>query len=362
MNQKVFEILTAVLFCGFLGAMSLLYLLLPEETFSDREKRYLAQAPAMERESIASGEWGADAETYMADHIPGRDFFVGLNAYTDLLTGRQVSKDIRVWKDYLLEAPKTPDFGVIDRNMEKINGFADLVDQPVDLMIVPSTGWAAGLPGYEDDAVVDRTMETAGENVIPVDLRPVFAGRPELFYRTDHHWNSEGAYRGCAAYLSHLGLEPREEESFQREDAGLFQGSTYSRSALWLTPGEPMELWVGSEELTAVNGENPEPHAGVLYRERLEELDKYTVFLDGNHSLVRVTNPHGEGKLLVIRDSFSNSLGCYLGESFGEVVLADLRYYKQPLSQLVEQEGFDRILVCYSTGNFLTDTNIVMLR
>ena len=86
------------------------------------------------------------------------------------------------------------------------------------------------------------------------------------------------------------------------------------------------------------------------------------MFLDGNHSVVRVKNPEKQGKLLVIRDSYSNCLGGFLAESYGEVVLVDLRYYRQAVSELVNQEGFDDILVCYSCANFLTDTNLMLLR
>lgn len=64
----------------------------------------------------------------------------------------------------------------------------------------------------------------------------------------------------------------------------------------------------------------------------------------------------------MIRDSFGNSLGGFLAESWQEVVLVDLRYYKQPVSQLVEQEGFNDVLICYSIGNFLSDTNLPLLR
>ena len=86
------------------------------------------------------------------------------------------------------------------------------------------------------------------------------------------------------------------------------------------------------------------------------------VFLDGNHSIVRIQNPDQQGRLLVIRDSYSNCLGGFLAESYGEVVLVDLRYYRQSVSELVQQEGFDDILVCYSCANFLTDTNLMLLR
>ena len=125
-----------------------------------------------------------------------------------------------------------------------------------------------------------------------------------------------------------------------------------------------LELWHGPSALTVTNGETETVHEGVFYRERLQESDKYTVFLDGNHSIVRIDNPErkGSGKLLVIRDSYANSLGCFLAESYETVVLVDLRYYKKAVSELYAQEEFTDILICYCIGNFMTDTNLVWLR
>ena len=360
MQNKKSDFLTVVLFCGFLAMMLLMYLLLPKKDYSEAEKRYLAETPDLNWADVASGDWGNDAETYMADHIPGRDFFVGLNAYFDLWTGRQVGKDIWLKDGRLVEAPVQLNESAIARNMKAINAFGETVGQQVDLMIVPSAGWAMGLAEYQDAAIIDNIYASADVNT--VDVRPVFEGMPSLYFRTDHHWNSEGAHNAYAAYMTELGSNFKTADAFTKDNYGSFQGSTYSRSALWLTPGEELELWQSETPLTVTNAESEGEHTGVYYWERLEEADKYTVFLDGNHSLVRVTNPEAEVKLLVIRDSYSNSLGCFLAESYGEVVLVDLRYYKQPVYALTAQEGFDDILICYSIGNFLTDTNLIFLR
>ena len=359
--MKKHNLAAAILFCGFLIAMAAGYLL-PKSDFSEMEKRYLAEAPEFRWETVLSGQWGKQVEEYLTDHVPGRNLFVGINAYLELLAGRQNLKDVRLVGDKLVEAPVTQDDSAIARNLKAIEGLGETLGQKVHLMVVPSAGWAAGAEGYDDEATLQAIYAAAGENISPVAVEDIYRGRPELYYNTDHHWTSRGAHLGYSAFMATLGREARPAEDFTVTVAEDFQGSTYSRSALWLTPAETIELWKGSENLTVTNAETEGTHEGIFYYERLEEADKYTVFLDGNHSLVRISNPDKEGKLLVIRDSYSNCLGGFLAESYGEVVLVDLRYYRQAVSALVAEEGFDDILVCYSCANFLTDTNLMLLR
>lgn len=371
MKNRLDQWITVVGFCAVLGIMSVLYLVLPKTEFSETEKRYLEKSPVFTWQTLSSGQFGSDMETYMADHIPGRDFLVGLNAYFDRYTGRQVSKDIYVAEgNRLVEAPVQWNDGLAQKNVDAINSFAQAIGRPVDLMIVPSAGWAneAAIRNlsapYTDEAMIDRLYGLASENVHTVDVLSVFAklDGQSLYYKTDHHWTSFGAYTAYKTYMEQLGKTYLPQEDFTVETVEGFKGSTYSRAALWLTPGEDLELWHGSKGLLVTNGETEGTHEGVFYRDRLEEADKYTVYLDGNHSIVRIQNPAGEGKILVIRDSYSNCLGTLLAESYAEVVLVDLRYYKNPISELYQQENFDDVLVCYSIGNFMTDTNLVWLR
>ena len=373
MKNRLDQWITVVAFCAILGIMAALFLVLPEKDFSETEKRYLEDFPKLTWESLSSGEFGADIETYMADHIPGRDFLVGLNAYVDKWTGRQVSKDIYVAEgDRLVEAPVEWNEAQAQQNMMAINLFAETIGTDVDFMIVPSAGWAVeeqikGLADpYMDKQMIGNLYAMAGENLNTLDILSVYENmnRDTLYYRTDHHWTSLGAYTAYKTYMQSLNRDYRDQADFTVNTAQGFYGTTYSRSALWMTPKEPLEMWTGSENLMVTNGEVDGVHAGVFYEERLQEADKYTVYLDGNHSLVRIDNPDnaGKGKLLVVRDSYSNCLGCFLAESYESVVLVDLRYYKESISELYAQEQFDDVLVCYSLSNFMTDTNLVWLR
>ena len=373
MKTKKTDFLCVALFCGFLAVMTVLFLLLPKEEFSEKEKRYLAEMPELSWENISSGGYGEDAETYIADHVPGRDFFVGLSAYYDLLTGRQVAKDIYVAEgDRLVESPIQMDEDAIRRNMKAINAFAENTGKQVDLMIVPSAGYiyrdtVKGLKDpYIDDDILKAIYAAAGEHVRPVSLQGTFEGAEnlqDLYYRTDHHWTSLGAYTAYEAYMAALGRTAYPKEAFQVERSEGFYGTTYARSGLWLTKSEEVQLWKTDTAFTVTN-ESGTVHEGLFYEARLQELDKYTVYLDGNHSLVQIHNPDavGKGSLLVIRDSYANCLGTFLAHSYENVVLVDLRYYKQPVSELLANGEFTDVLVCYSLSNFMTDANFPWLK
>ena len=360
------------LFCVFLAAMPLLFWLLPKTDYAAREKRYLAAAPALNTENLFSGRFAEEAEAYAADHLPGRDFLVGLNAVFELASGRQGTHTVWLGRNgRLLEAPVIWDEEKLARDMAAIRSFAERAGQPVDLMLVPSAGSVLpeDLPAlaepYRDAEILDAVRADAGDGLRFVPLLPLFQAaenREALYYRTDHHWTAEGAYCAAARYLDTVGREvpPRGQYRIITEEG--FRGSTWSRAALWFLPAEPIELWDSGREFRVEIREQEGEHAGLFYREHLAEDDKYPVYLDGNHSLVRVrsTDPAAQGKILVIRDSFANCFGCFLADAYEEVVLVDLRYYRSPVSELLD-EGFDQILILYSIGNFMSDANIVRL-
>ena len=215
MKNKFSQWLTVVVFCAFLGVMCLMIFLLPKKDFSENEKRYLAEVPALSWSNVSSGQFGEDAESYMADHLVGRDFFVGLNAYFEKLTGRQVSKDIYTAGDRLVEAPVKWNDNQVRKNQLAIEEFAKTIETPVDLMIVPSAGWAIedqidGIHDpYEDERFIFDIYNGFGEGVEPVDVLYALALQdlPALYYKTDHHWTSLGAYTAYAAYMETLGRD-----------------------------------------------------------------------------------------------------------------------------------------------------------
>lgn len=361
-------------FCLYLGLFLLGFLLLPGKGYSEKEKRALAAFPALSAESLLSGRFESELESWAAEQLPGRDFFVSLNARFERAAGLQVTKEIYLGEDgRLFERPSVLDPQSLTRNRRALETFAEQLGQEVYVMLVPSAGYLMpekieGLADpYRDGEITAAFFDGAGERLIPVPLTERFeaeADRGALFYRTDHHWTSRGAYEAFRLFAEQVGKSVPAAEDYTVERVGGFWGSCWSRAGFWSIPPEELELWSSGGEMRVTFSEREGSHDGLFFRERLEAADKYPVWLDGNHPLVTVENldPAAQGRLLVIRDSFANCLGCFLADAWKEVTLVDLRYYREPVSALCEGEGYDQILFVYSIRNLTTDSNIVWLR
>ena len=337
--------------------------------FSDLEKRYLATQPSFTLERVLDGSFAEQFEEWAMDHLPGRESLTGLAALTDYAENLQVTKDIYLTKDRaLVERPAAFSQQVIDRNMDAINSFAKQMGH-VDFALIPSAGYLlqdriVGLADpYSDKEIVSAAYQKANAGHVSVtDLFPLFTGEDarKLFYKTDHHWTSRGAYEACAFYTSSKGRILPAADTYRVETADGFQGSCYSRACLWSIPPESLELWRSGASFQVEFSDKELSYEDLFFQNHLDEGDKYQVFLDGNHPLVTVRNqsPGAAGKILVIRDSFSNCFGCFLADAYETVLMVDLRYYRKPIKELVETECPDNILILYSVNNFMTDGNI----
>ena len=142
-----------------------------------------------------------------------------------------------------------------------------------------------------------------------------------------------------------------------------FLGTTYSRSGLWGTPSETLELWDSATRFLVENREDGELHEGLYYEEHLTEHDKYPVYLDGNHpyTVIKNANATSDEKLLIVKDSFAHSLTPFLADHYAEIIMVDMRYYANPIPDLVKQEGIDRVLFVYSIDNLAKDDRIALI-
>ncbi len=371
-DARLWSTALIVLFCAFIGVMGALYMILPKRDFSEKEKRSLAALPEFTLRSVTGGTAEARFEEWMSDHVPGREGWVSLNAHYELLCGRNGLSGVLLGRSSrLYAAPAALDEAALRRRCEKIREFARATGLPATVLLVPESGFMnqGDLPRphaeYKDGEAAALAREALGEvPLIWMEERYADAAAPTLYYRTDHHYTSRGAFLAFSAYAESLGLAAPAEAEYAVETAEGFYGSMYARAGVWEIPPEPVEIWRHpAQEGAMVRFEDGREADSLFFPEHLEEMDKYPVFLDGNHALVDIDTGRAEGEtLLVVRDSFGHCFAPFAATAFKRVVLVDLRYYHQPVGELAAGIGADRLLLLYGMDTFLTDLNLAWLR
>ena len=378
MKNKKAHIAIIAIFLVFTFSLSILFIALPKEDYSSQEKRYLAKLPEVSLQSFFSGELtnsleGGETSGYIADHFPFRSFFVGVNAYWNLLIRSTASNGYYYGDDgYIITKPA--DVNRSGKNLELINSFAASYDE-VTLMVVPSAGFVLEekLPrnhvDYPDESVCEYVKKNSADNVNFCDITAPFAMMTDedtqLFYKTDHHWTSEGAYCAYSELCKALGKTPAGRDSFTVSEYENFYGTTYSSSGYFLTEPDTLQIWEDkkisdSVKVQITEGSETTEHSSMYFSSHLEEDDMYPVFLDGNHALVTIENEMAtsDDTLLIVKDSFAHCVAPFLAENYSKVIMVDLRYYKLPVSDIIESEGVNDILFLYGMNNFCTDTNL----
>ena len=360
----------SALFSLFLGGLLVWHVLLPDRARSEVENRTLAQRPEFSWSALADGSYTAAVEEYFADQFPLRDQWTGLKARTEQVIGKREFNGVYLCGDTLISKVEAPDPALLEKNLSYVRRLFEKADAHVYLGLIPLAAevWEEKLPADAPSWDQAELSRMASELEIPlVDLQSDLAAHADepIFYRTDHHWTSLGAFYGANALLEALGKELLSMEDFTPEIAsGDFNGTLYSQSGVhWLTP-DTLEFWVEDTGLSVISWRTGEPEPGSLYdRAYLEKKDKYSAFLGGNQPLCVIKNGAvtDGSKILLVRDSYSDSLAPFLSQRFSEVHLLDLRYYRLSAAQYAAENGIADIAVLYSVPNFITDKNLVFL-
>lgn len=363
---RISQVVTAVLFCAFLAGFGLLHILLPDRTFSPVENRTLSSMPDFSWSALVDGSYTSRLEKYLEDQFPLRDGWMGLKNRYEYLLGKREFHGVYLCGDRLIH--KIEDASRAEQNIAYLQKLTELTDIPVYLGLIPTAAEVyrdqlpAGAENFDQAAYLKKVRESVPDAVW-ADMEKWMDGASgvSLFYRTDHHWTSAGAWHGYAALMEAMG-EPFEPLGTPETVSENFYGTLYSSSGVhWLAP-DTIERYVSGESVTVENFEKGETH-GLYVDSFLEEKDKYASFLGGNTPLYIIRNPAAasEEKLLVVRDSYSDAMAPFLSQYFAEIHLVDLRYYRTSVVEYARENGMDRIFVCYSVENFVKDLDAVFM-
>ena len=351
-------------FCLLLAVSALIGLLMPDRYYSEREKRTLTQKPKFTVADFISGEFSGELEKYLTDQVPLRDGWVTMKTYMELAIAKRESGGVYICKDkYLMDKFTSYSKKQLATNAAAL---ADLQEKlaaegvSMNTILVPMAAQVLTdkLPAYApvaDYAAILQVLTVAGVDTTDVLSALAAHSSENIYYRTDHHWTSLGAYY---AYCAWRGIEPNVDEWTQEILCDNFHGTTWNKVPLPSVPAEEITAWYKHIN-RSVSYNNGQYETDSIYeRKYLSGSDQYAVFLNSNQAQTVIEGSGKSGKFLLIKDSYGNPFSQFPVEDYAEVHVLDLRFFKGGVVEYAKENSITDTLVLYGTQNFVKDMNI----
>lgn len=357
MSEKLKNILVICMPALFLFGFAAWHVLRPPDKESVSERRALAQFPEFGYESVSTGQFMTDFETYTLEQFPLRDRFRTIKAVTVFyVLNQKDNNDIYVKDGYAskLEYPLHLDsieyaakrFSfVYEKYIAESNG-------KTYLSVIPDKNYFMaeqnGYPSMDYEKLVSKLKEGM-EFAEYIDITHLL----ELsdYYATDTHWRQEEILDTAKYIAEKMGVTLSAEYT-KNEAKQPFYGVYYGQSALPLPADKLYYLENDTLKRCRVYDYETNAEIPVYDLERLNGNDLYEMFLSGSKSLLTIENSDAgtDKELIIFRDSFGSSIAPLLAEGYAKITLVDIRYISPNLlDRFIEFDNQD-VLFLYSAS------------
>ena len=338
--------------------------------YSETENRALAAFPSLSAEGLWDGSFGEGAGKWFADRFAGREWWRQMGLALKRAVGIRENGGVLLGDERLYLLPETPDEDRLTGTLDAVNAFAEKYEKVNCFVCVAPNAteiYRDVLPKkaapYDQAALLAR-LKTDLPSAVIADVSATLSDHRDeyIFYRTDHHWTSLGAYYAFCEVRRAMGL-PEPVENYKivpfAED---FEGTLSAKSADRRFRDQ-VDLWLPeTEELYSVTyTDSMKKTPSLYYPDAKDVRDSYTVFFGGNHPRVDIDTTADTGRnLLVFKDSYFNAFAQFIWPYFEKIVVVDPRYDDENVSALISREGITDVLFLYNADTFANDPNLAV--
>lgn len=312
-------------------------------------------------------------ENYQMDQFVGRDFLRSIKVKIDTLSGNKEENGVFKGKQgQLMEDVVVPKEESLDQNLKAIKKFRkQFSDVQTSMMLVPDAAYILKdkLPSLatvsNQSALIKNVSRELKDDVSWIDAESVMNAhkKEKIYYKTDHHWTTLGAYYAFQESGEALGIETKEDTATFSPYAvtTTFNGTLASKSGYETKEKEQIDIYVPKDDIEVVVNQVEEQNKTTsLYDSaKLDTKDKYAVFLGGNYGLLDIrTTSNSTRRLIIFKDSYANCYIPFLTPYFREIVVVDPRYYTGNAVDLMSTYSITDMLFLYNANTFFADNNI----
>lgn len=358
-RDKIIFIILSVFFVILLN----MFIFSKKIYYSENEFRYLTKFNKITIETILNRKTMDNIEEYISDHFPLRVEFIKLKNRVELLLGKDKINGVYITDEYLIEEYKG--FDKKDKFINVINNLSESnKDVKFSLMLVPTSisvnskylnKYSRTEEQLNDIKYVYDKTNTNNINV----YESLVNSKRKVFYYTDHHWTTYGAL------IAYQEFTNNNEEIKLKKVSDSFQGTIYSKVLISDLKDE-IHIYESNHklEVTYDLGTTKIKKNTLYNMSYLKEKDKYSLFLDNNNPLITIENKDLKNKnnILVIKDSYANSIIPFLTRDYKTIHVIDPRFYLGSITEYINKNDIKEVLILYNINTLNDDTGIYRIK
>ncbi len=349
----------------------------PKDVASVREEnREIKQMPKFSAETLFGGTFSKDFEDYLADNVGFRGKFTALSAklntykgvtskYGTLVSvnkglgvGESSKGSLIILDDKIMEIYRE-DKSALNMYVKTLNKYAKTMPKSVNIysMLIPTQiEFECPKTGDSQKKTIDAVYKAEDERIKTINVYDSLKKNTDdyIYFRTDHHWTQRGAYLGYCELAKKAGFDSVKLSDLQEDSRKGFLGYLYNQAndPDMKKYADTIEWFTRTENFTVSAHDKDENGKYIDYETKMynipadEAKPKYSVFMGGDHSYLKMTSDIKNGKTIcVIKDSYGNAMLPLLTNSYETVIAVDPRSYDGKVSELVKKEKVDDLLI-----------------
>ncbi|MBR2667091.1 MAG: S-layer homology domain-containing protein [Oscillospiraceae bacterium] len=196
---------------------------------------------------------------------------------------------------------------------------------------------------------INATYSMMSDSVRKADCMGIFKEHTGeyLYYRTDHHWTSLGAYYASVAYCQANDITPRPLYNYITVVNTGYVGSLYNYSGKQAQLRSNPDYTVA--HLPAAQSTMTYYRDGVAYRGQVINTNASSyasMFINGDQPLTDIVTGNQTGrKLIVFKESYGNAFVPYMTDYYDEILVVDIREKTPSVASLIRNYGITDALI-----------------
>lgn len=313
---------------------------------------------------VPSSQFAEELEEYLRQNLGFHDVLFQLKSRSDLMIGEKMIQGVYITDERLIEKQ----FSYQESNADPVNDFYQKYAIPTYLILVPSASeiYESTLPANalntNQEKLIKAVYADTETGIRCVDAYHILSSLKDsyIYYRTDSHWTSYGAYYVYQSAIQKMGFTPVSYQNYVISHLSTdFRGDLYQKTLYDTVKSDVLDCYTyekGSKitdvQMIFQNG-TIRRRSDIYDKSALESEDMYRFYTgEPCQKMIIRTDLDNDKKLLLYKDDYADCMIPFLVQHYSEICVINLKQTGCEFQSVTDPSEYTQAMFLCSVRNW----------